>query len=102
MIEKEYVIKTKPTSSGNPQANAIIDIIHQLLGDLIRYFNLQDTYVDDADPWMIILATAAFAVRATYHRTKQKSPCRLVFGRDMILPINRLENRIIICQRNRK
>ena len=37
---------------------------------------------------MAILAAAAFAVQSTYHRTKEKSPGQLVFGRDMILPIN--------------
>ena len=42
LIEKEYGMKTKPASSGNPQANAIIERIHRLLGNLIRYFNLHD------------------------------------------------------------
>ena len=81
------------------QANAIIERIHQLLGDLIRSFNLHDTYVDDTDQWMGILAVAAFAVRATYHRTTQKSPCQLLFVRYMILPINHLYNRRLIRQR---
>ena len=45
LIEQEYGIKTKPASSSNPQANAIIERIHQVLGNIIRYFNLQDTYV---------------------------------------------------------
>ena len=73
MIEKEYGINTNPDSSGNPQANAITERIHQVLGNLIRYFNLHDAYVDDAEPWMGILAAAAFAVQATYHRTLKKS-----------------------------
>ena len=50
MIEQEYGIKTNPASSENTQANKIIERIHQVLGNIIRYFNLQDTYVDDADP----------------------------------------------------
>ena len=41
---------------------------------------------------MGILATAAFVVRSTYHTNKCKSPCQLVFGRDIILPINHLED----------
>ena len=48
----------------------------------------QKTYIDDADPWMGILSAAAFAVRSIYHTTKSKSPGKLVFGQDMILPIN--------------
>ena len=43
--------------------------------------------VDDADPFMVILAAADFAVQSMYHRTKEKNPGQLVFGRDMILPI---------------
>ena len=39
---------------------------------------------------MGILVAAAFAVRSTYQTTKGKSPGQLVFGRDMILPINHL------------
>ena len=67
MIEQEYGIKTNPASSENTQANEIIERIHQVLGNIIRYFNLNDTYVDDSDPWMGILEAAAFAVRDTYH-----------------------------------
>ena len=52
LIEQEYGIKTNPASSGNPQANATIEIIHQVLGNLIHTYNLHDKYGDDADPWM--------------------------------------------------
>ena len=65
LIEQEYGIKTKTASSRNPQANTIIERIHQVLGNIIRSFNLHDTYVDEADPWMGILAAVAFVVRAT-------------------------------------
>ena len=80
MIEDEYSIKTNPEPPGNLQENAIIERIHQLLGSLVRTYNLQGTYVDDADPWMGILVAAAFAVLSTYHRTKVKSPGQLFFG----------------------
>ena len=99
LIEQGYGIKTKPASSGIPQANATIERIHQVLGNLIHNFNLHDTYVDDADPWMVILAAAASTVRSTYHRTKHKNMGQLVFGRYMILPINHLANWIFIRQR---
>ena len=48
---------------------------------------------------MGILVAMAFAVRDTYHRTKQKSRVQLVSGRDMILPINHLANWRLIRQR---
>ena len=90
MIEQEYGIKTKPYSPDNPQANTTIERIHQVLGNLGSTSNLQETYVYDADPWMGILAVAAFTVHSTHHRTKQKIPGQLVLGRDMILLIDPL------------
>ena len=99
MIEQEYGIKTKPDSSGNSQANATIDRIHHFLGNLVRTYYIQETYVDDADPWMVILASAYFVVRSMNYRTEQQSPGKLVFGRYMILPINNIANWRYICQR---
>ena len=76
MIEQEYGIKTKPDSSGNSQANATIEIIHQLLGNLVRSYNIQEIYIDDADPLMGIIAAAAFVLRSMYQWTKQKLLCQ--------------------------
>ena len=98
LIEQEYGIGTNPDSSRNPQANVIIDRTHQWLGNLIRSFNLHDTYIDDYEPWMVILNAAEFAVQDKCHRTKQKSPGQLLFGRDMILPINHIANWRLIPQ----
>ena len=62
LIENNYGIKTNLDSPGNPQANKTIERIHQVLGNLVRTYNLQETYVDDADPWIGILVAEAFAV----------------------------------------
>ena len=74
MIGPEYGIKTKPTSPGNPHVNATIERIHQVLGNLVRTYNLQETYVYDDDPCMGVLSAAAFTVRPTYHRVNGKIP----------------------------
>ena len=58
--------------------NVTIERIHQILGNLIRSYNIQETYADDDDPLMGILAAEMFAVRTTYQY--------------MILPINHLVN----------
>ena len=47
----------------NQQANTTIEIIYQVLGNLIRTYNLHDTYVDDADPCMVIVAAADLEVQ---------------------------------------
>ena len=99
LIEKEYGIQMKCDSSGNPQANATIKRINQVLGNLVRSYNLQETYLDEADPWMGILVAAAVVAKSTYHRTKQKIPGQLVLGRDMILTIDNIANWRYIRQR---
>ena len=59
---------------------------HQMLGNLIRSFKLQDNpYLDSDDPWSGILAAASFAMCSMYHTTLRAMPGQLVFGRDMIL-----------------
>ena len=90
VIDNKYGIMTKPYSPGNPQAKKIIERIHQELGNLVLTHNLQETYVDDADPWMGILAASAFTIQYTYRKTKVKSPGQLVFGRYMIPSINHI------------
>ena len=92
MVEQEYGIKTKHASSVNPQANATIEIIHQVLGNIVNSYNLQETYIDYSDPWMGILAAVVFSLRSTYHQTKRKILVQLIFGQDMILTINHIEN----------
>ena len=85
LIQKEYGIKAKCATTANPQANSILERIHQVIANLVRTFDLQNNYLDKEDPWAGILAATAFAVRSTYHTTLQATPGQLVFGRDMIL-----------------
>ena len=68
-------------------SNAVLERIHQVLGNLVRNFNVQQTYVDKNDPWTGILAAVAFAIILTTNRKKGYSPGQLIFFRDMILQI---------------
>jgi hypothetical protein len=43
--------------------------------------------MDDKDPWGPFLASAAYAIRSTFHTTLKATPGQLVFGTDMVLPI---------------
>ena len=58
----------------------------------MRTFNVQQTYVDENDLCMGILAVAAFSIRSTISSKKVYSPGQLIFGRDMILPIKHRVN----------
>ncbi len=88
MCKDDYGIKCKPITVRNPQANSILEHVHQTIGNMIRTFQVQDNlYMDPDDPWMGILNNVMFATRATYHTTTQATPSQLVFGRDAILNV---------------
>ena len=85
MITNDYGIKRRGITTRNPQANAIIERIHQTLGNIIRTFELFESDQTAQDSWNGILSAAMFALRSTYHTTLQATPMQLVFGRDAIL-----------------
>ena len=84
---KDFSIKPTPTTIKNPQANAILERVHQVLGDMLRTKNLQQYDFDALDPWNDILASVAWAIRSTHHSTLKASPAQLVFNRDMLLNV---------------
>ena len=68
--------------------NAVLERIHQVLGNLVQTFNIStQTYVDKNDPWMGILAAAAFVVLSKTNRKNVYSLGQLIFVHDTILPI---------------
>jgi hypothetical protein len=78
MAKTDYGIKRKPITTRNPQVNAIIEHVHQTIGNILRTFCVNE--VDEDDPWSGILAATSFAVQSTYHTTLQATPAQLVLG----------------------
>ena len=63
LIETEYGITDKSSTSVNPMSNAVLDWINQVLVNLVRTFNIStQTYVDEYHPWTGILAAAEFVI----------------------------------------
>jgi hypothetical protein len=88
LIQTQYGIKRKAITARNPQANAIIERVHQTIGNIIRKSQIQtNDGLNEEDPWTGVLAATMFAIRATYHTTLQATPSQLVFGRDAILNV---------------
>jgi transposase InsO family protein len=87
MIKDSYGIQKKPITVRNPQANAVVERIHQVIANMVRTFELENNYLDEEDPWKGILSAVAFAVRSTFHTTLRKTPGQLVYGRDMIFNV---------------
>ena len=88
----DYGVKKKPITTRNPQANAIVERVHQTIGNIVRAFELEDHYLDKDDPLKGIISATVFAIHTTYHTTLQKSPGQLVFGRDMIFNVEHTAN----------
>ena len=68
MLE-DYGIKRKPITKRNPQANAIVERIHQTIGNILRTFRVQEDELDEEDPWGGILSATMFDKRETIHTT---------------------------------
>jgi hypothetical protein len=82
-----YGMKRNTTTAYNPQANGIVERVHQVLNNCLRTFELEERALDDVDPWGPFLSATAYAIRSTVHTTLAASPAQLVFGRDMFLPV---------------
>ena len=103
MVEDDYGIVKKPITKRNPQANAIVERVHQTIGNMIRPFSAHSNpNIDEEDPWTGILSAVAFAVRSTVHTTTQATPMQLTFGRDAILPLKFTANWAYIRERKQK
>jgi transposase InsO family protein len=94
MIKEDYV--------RNPQADAIVERVHQVVGYDIRTFELESNSLDEEDPWKGISSAVAFAVRFTFHTTLRNTPGQLVFGRDMIFNIKHEANWEFIRKRKQQ
>jgi hypothetical protein len=82
-----YGIKRKPTTIKTPQANAICEHVHQVLGTRMRTSEIDmANSVEPADIDKLI-DNAAWAICSTYHKVLKASPCAAIFGRDMLFDI---------------
>jgi hypothetical protein len=82
-----YGIKHKPTSVKNPQANAILERIHSVLGNMLRTSELDMAESVKASDIDIFLSDAAWAICSTYHTVLKASPGAAILGRDMLFDI---------------
>ena len=80
-------------------SNAILERINQVIENIVRHFNIQQTYFYENDPWTCILAASEFVICSTTNGKKGYSPGQLIFGHDMILPIKHRVDWELIHQR---
>ena len=99
---KNFGLKPKRTTDYNPQSNAIIERVHAVLGNSFRTFELEKRELDEDNPFEEFLTATAYAIHSSHHRTLDATPGQLVFGRDMILPIQFKADWARIAQRKQQ
>ena len=102
MVQDDYGVKKKTITKRNPQSNAIVERVHQTIGNMIRSFEVQNMDLDELDTWSGILTTVVFTAIITTHTTTRATLMQLVFGRDTILNISFTSNWKYIEGRKRK
>ncbi len=84
---ESYGIKRKPTTVKNPQANNILERVHQVLGQMLCTAELDmanSVTLDDVD---VFLDNVAWAIFSAYHTVLKASSSASIFGRDMLFDI---------------
>ena len=67
--------------------NAVLEQIHQVIGNLVQTCNITQSFVDEYEPQLGILAESEFSILSTTNRIKGYSPGQFIFGLDLILQI---------------
>ena len=67
ICQNDYGLKRKPITTSNLRSNAIIERIHETVGNIIRTLDVSN--IIENNPWSVILAATMFSVRIVYHTT---------------------------------
>jgi hypothetical protein len=82
-----YGIKHNPTSIKNPQANAILEHIHDVVTNLLHTSELDMAELVKASDIDVFLSDVAWAFCSTYHTMLKASPGAAIFGKNMLFDI---------------
>lgn len=75
MVEKDYGIKHKIITMNYPQANYILERVHQTLENHVRAIEVhKNAHLEPQYLWSGVLAATDFAFRSAHHTTLQDMP----------------------------
>ena len=95
-----WYMKPEGITAKNPRANAIVERMHRILGDMLRV--QLTTKHEKEDVVKELTSAAAYGLRATVHGTTQYSPAQQAFGKDMILRTNMVADVELVRQRRQR
>jgi hypothetical protein len=84
---KSYGIKHKPTTAKNPQVNAVLERVHQVLGQMLCRAEIYMVNSVTPNDVHVFLDNVAWAIPSTYHTVLITSPGAAIFGQDMLFNI---------------
>ncbi len=84
---ESYSIKRKPTTVKNPQANGILEHVHQVLGQMLHTAELDMANLVTSNDVDVFLDNAALAICSTYHTVLKASPGAAIFRQEMLFDI---------------
>ena len=82
-----YGIKGKPTSIKNPQANAILERVHQVIMTMLRTAKIDMAEMVTPSDIDTFRTNVSWAIRSTYHTVLKASPGATIFEWDMLFDI---------------
>ena len=103
MIKDEFSVTKKLKTTRKPQANAIVERVHQTVHNMIGTTRI--TEKDDLQAlhdFTGILSAARRAVNSTVHTTLRATPSQLVFRREALLNSAFQADWKLICQRKQR
>ena len=84
LLLKYFGIKSVVMTIKNFQANAPVEQLHQVISNVLVTKYLDNKVFDHIDTWGETIASIAYTIRDSYHRTIMATPGQDLFGRDMI------------------
>ena len=101
-VLNRHNIQRSPTGVKNPQANSIVERLHQSIANSLRvltYAHPPRSQAEIDDLINTALQTASYAAKAAIHSTMKLSPGAMCFSRDMVLNIPVLADFRLLQQR---
>jgi hypothetical protein len=87
VIHMALRVRRKPTGVKNPQANAILEQVHQVIMTMLRTAEIDMATSVAPSDIATFLTNVAWTICSTYRTILKASPGAAIFGRDMLFDI---------------